>query len=152
MPVPTSLFTGSLNESLSHKHWYIHEERDNDWSLAVRITSELSNIVGTCCMLAMERNISITILLIIRIGPATTFLELATHADNNGMVVGIGTGKSNCFMLLSSMSSCIKRANSILIEIKPPYKLKKTNNFKIQLKYITFIMQNGPPLALCKLQ
>jgi hypothetical protein len=72
-------------------------------------------------MLEMDRNISVTMLLIILIGPATTFLELATHADNSGIVVGIGTGKRSCFILLSSMSSCIRRANSILIEINPPF-------------------------------
>jgi hypothetical protein len=64
-------------------------------------------------------SISLTILFSIRIGPATTFLELAMLADNKGIVVDIGTGDNNCFMLRSSTSSCISNTNSILTEFKP---------------------------------
>ena len=71
-------------------------------------------------MLDIERNISVTMLLIIRLGPAIKFFEPATHADNKGIVVDTGTGNKSCFILLSSINSCITNANSILIDVKPP--------------------------------
>ena len=86
---------------------------------------ELSKMVGTLLpfMLDMAHNISVTMLLMICIGPAMTFLELATLADSRGIVVGTGTGSSSCFMLRSSMSSCISKDNSILIDVRPPLNL-----------------------------
>ncbi len=58
----------------------------------VRIEIELLKMVGEqeLLMAATGHRISVTMLLIMWMGPAITLLELATEAERSGMVVGAG--------------------------------------------------------------
>lgn len=54
-------------------------------------------------------------------GSAITILLPATHALNNGKVVGNGSGLNNCICCdRSCCNSCSKSISSILTEANPP--------------------------------